>query len=201
MDQPMRDETLLNLARSFAGESQARSRYTIYAQVAREEGFEWLARVFDETAANEAAHAEAFLRMLRRLGGTAGNIDLSAGYPYQLGTTTENLGYAAQGELHEHDTIYPGFAEIARREGHDEAARLWLQTARVEGVHHNSFQTLYEELKSGTLLEKPEPVLWKCAHCGYTYESIRPCDPCPLCGKSAGWQEGPLDQKKLMGKK
>ena len=201
MEQNMRQETLLNLARSFAGESQARTRYTIYAQIARKEGNEWIARVFEETAANEAVHAEEFLEHLQKLGGCAPNIDLAAGYPFQLGTTAENLQFAAEGELDEHDEAYPGFAEIARREGYDDTARLWMQIARIEGVHHNVFKDLHEQLVSGTLTEKDSPVKWRCLNCGYTYEGVRACDPCPVCGKEAGWQEGELDKKKMLSKK
>ncbi len=193
--------TVTNLARSFAGESQARTRYTVYAQVARKEGYEWIARIFEETAANEAVHAEEFLEHLQSLGACAPNIELSAGYPFQLGTTAENLGYAAEGELHEHDHAYPEFAEVARREGFDDCARLWMQIARVEGVHHNTFRHLKEQLVSGTLTEKAEPILWRCLNCGYTYDSLRACDPCPVCGKEAGWQEGSLDTKQMLPKK
>lgn len=200
MEQNLRNETALNLARSFAGESQARTRYTVYAQVARKEGYEWIARVFEETAANEAVHAEEFLEHLQKLGFCAPNIDLAAGYPFQLGTTAENLQFAANGELEEHDTAYPGFAEVARREGYNDTARLWMQIARIEGVHHNTFRQLHEQLVSGTLTEKETPVLWRCLNCGYTYEGIRACDPCPVCGKDVGWQEGQLDRKKMLSK-
>ena len=194
-------ETLLNLARSFAGESQARTRYTVYAQVARKEGYEWIARVFEETAANEAVHAEEFLEKLVELGGNQPNIDISAGYPYQLGSTLENLAFAAEGELHEHDHAYPDFAEMARREGCDEAARLWLQIARIEGVHHNTFRSLKEQLSGNTLTEKQEPIRWKCLNCGYTYDSTRACDPCPVCHKNAGWQQGDRNEKEMIAKK
>jgi len=193
--------TITNLARAFAGESQARTRYTVYAGVARQEGHEWIARIFEETAANEAVHAEEFLEHLQAIGACAPNIDLSAGYPFQLGTTQENLAFAAEGELHEHDAAYPEFAEIARREGFDDAARLWMQIARIEGVHHNTFRQLREQLVSGTLTEKETPVTWRCLNCGYTYQGIRACDPCPVCGKEVGWQEGQLDRKQLMQKK
>ena len=197
----MNSQTRLNLARSFAGESQARTRYTIYAQVARKENCEWIARVFEDTAANEAVHAEEFLEMLRDLGGLGDNLEVTAGYPYRLGSTVENLGYAADGEKEEHDDAYPGFAEIARREGYKDAARLWMQIARIEGVHHNTFKTLEEQLLKGELTEKEEPILWRCLNCGYTYEGVRACDPCPVCGKSAGWQEGELDRKEMIPKK
>lgn len=197
----MNSQTRLNLARSFAGESQARTRYTIYAQVARKENCEWIARVFEDTAANEAVHAEEFLEMLRDLGGLGDNLEVTAGYPYRLGSTVENLGYAADGEKEEHDDAYPGFAEIARREGYKDAARLWMQIARIEGVHHNTFKTLEEQLLKGELTEKEEPILWRCLNCGYTYEGVRACDPCPVCGKSAGWQEGDLNRKEMIPKK
>lgn len=196
-----RKETILNLARSFAGESQARTRYTVYAGIARKEGQEWIARIFEETAANEAVHAEEFLEMLQKLGGTCPNMDIHAGYPYELGNTEENLAAAAAGELQEHDNAYPVFAEVARREGFDETARLWLQVARIEGVHHNTFQSLLEQLRSGTLTKKKKPIVWRCLNCGYTYEGPNACDPCPVCNKSAGWQEGELNKKQLIEKK
>ena len=194
------NQTVLNLARSFAGESQARTRYTIYAQVARKEGQEWIARVFEETAANEAVHAEEFLEMMEKLGGCCENIDISAGYPYLLGNTSENLAAAADGELHEHDHAYPEFAEMARREGFDDAARLWLQIARIEGVHHNTFRQLKEQFDGNTLFKKTEPITWQCLNCGYTYEGPNACDPCPVCNKPASWQEGDVDRKHLMAK-
>ena len=194
-------QTIQNLARAFAGESQARTRYTVYAQVARKEGWEWIARIFEETAENEAIHAEEFLEQLQTLGACAPNIDLAAGYPFQLGSTLENLGFAAEGELHEHDSIYPEFAEVARREGYQDAARLWMQIARIEGVHHNAFRQLYQQLQEGTLTQKKKPILWRCLNCGYTYEGPRAVDPCPVCHKSAGWQEGQLDKKQLIEKK
>lgn len=196
-----KSETILNLARSFAGESQAKTRYTIYAEKARQEGLEWIARVFEETAANEGIHAEEFLEMMESLGGCAENIDISAGYPYQLGTTAENLAFAAEGELHEHDEAYPAFAELARQEGFADAARLWMQIARIEGVHYSTFRSLQEQLSAGTLTEKEVPISWRCLNCGYTYEGIRACDPCPVCGKQAGWQEGELNRKQILPKK
>ena len=196
----LNSETRKNLVRSFAGESQARTRYTIYAHIAREENNEWIARVFEETAANEAVHAEEFLKCLRQLEGCSKNIPVEAGYPFQVGTTVENLGFAADGEKEEHDDAYPAFAEMARREGYKDAARLWMQIARIEGVHHNQFQTLEEQLLKGELTEKDMPIFWRCLHCGYTYEGVRACDPCPVCGKSAGWQEGELNRKQLMEK-
>ena len=175
-------ETRKNLARSFAGESQARGRYTVYAEAARKENMEWIARVFEETAANEAVHAEEFLEMLQKLGGCGENLEVNGGYPFQLGTTVENLGFAADGEKEEHDDVYPGFAEMARREGFKDAALLWMQIARIEGVHHSQFHSLEEQLLKGELTEKEAPIRWRCLNCGYAYEGVRACDPCPVCG-------------------
>ena len=186
-------ETRKNLARSFAGESQARTRYTVYAGVARKENQEWIARVFEETAANEAVHAEEFLEMLQKLGGCGENLEVNGGYPFQLGTTVENLAFAAHGEKEEHDDVYPGFAEMARREGFKDAALLWMQIARIEGVHHSQFHSLEEQLLKGELTEKEAPIRWRCLNCGYAYEGVSACDPCPVCGKSAGWQEGSME--------
>lgn len=126
----MESQTRKNLVRSFAGESQARTRYTVYAGVARKETQEWIARIFEETAANEAVHAEEFLELLRKLGGCTDNAEVDGGYPFQLGSTRENLAYAADGEREEHDQVYPGFAEMARREGYPDAARLWMHRGR-----------------------------------------------------------------------
>ncbi len=187
-------ETRKNLVRSFAGESQARTRYTVYAGVAREENCEWIARIFEETAANEAVHAEEFLEMFQELGGLAPNVEVDGGYPFQLGTTAENLGYAADGEQEENQNVYPAFAEAARREGYKDAARLWMQIARIEGDHHARFRALEEQLLKGELTEKDSPIRWKCLNCGYSYEGVRACDPCPVCGKSAGWQEGEIPE-------
>lgn len=186
-------ETRVNLARAFAGESQARGRYTVYAQVARKENFEWIARIFEETADNEAVHAEEFLEAIRDLGGCADTIELHAGYPFRLGTTAENLGFAADGEAEEHRDVYPAFAELARREGFKDVARLFLQIARIEALHRDRFRSLEQQLLEGSLTEKDEPVRWQCLNCGYPYEGIRACDPCPVCGKSAGWQAGRVE--------
>lgn len=193
-------QTRLNLARAFAGESQARERYTVYADVARRENCEWIARIFEETAANEAVHAQLFLERIQSLDGCAENIDLNAGYPFELGATAENLASAAKGELHEHDSAYPEFSKVAREEGFQEIARLFMQISRVEGVHHNTFKSLHEQLTRGSLTEKGAPIAWRCIHCGYTYEGVRACDPCPVCGKSAGWQSGQADERKIIPK-
>ena len=121
----LQSQTCQNLARSFAGESQARNRYTVYALQARKEKQEYLARLFEQTADNEKVHAQEFLEMLVKLaGGPVHNLDIDAGYPYDLGNTAENLQFAAQGEDQEHREVYPAFARTAREEGFADAAAL-----------------------------------------------------------------------------
>ena len=154
--------------------------------------------IFEETAANETVHAEEFLENAE----TAGRLRRKRGPERRLSLPAGDNGrkiwaFAANGEKDEHDDVYPGFAEMARREGYNDAARLWMQIARIEGVHHNQFQSLEQQLTKGELTEKQEPIRWRCLNCGYTYEGIRACDPCPVCGKSAGWQEGELDKKEM----
>ena len=193
--------TFQNLARSFAGEAQARTRYSIYAKVARQEDLGWIAQVFEQTAQNEAAHAEEFLAMMQKLDACSPEMPITGNFPFQLGNTSENLAAAAKGELHEHDTAYPEYAQIARREGFDDAARLWMQIARVEGVHHNAFRQLADQLMDSTLTEKESPVRWRCVNCGYTYESTHASDPCPVCRRGAGWQAGQLDERRMLIRK
>ncbi len=156
-------QTKINLARAFAGESQARNRYTIYANQAKKQDQEYLARIFEETAENERVHAEEFLEMLQKHGGAVQpNIDITAGYPYTLGTLEENLQAAAEGELEEETKAYPAFAEVAEREGFKDVARLFRLIATIEGVHHNVFSQALEQLKNGTLFQKKEPITWRC---------------------------------------
>lgn len=191
-------QTKINLARAFAGESQARNRYTIYANQARKQDQEYLARIFEETADNERVHAEEFLELLQKHGSAVQpNIDITAGYPFTLGTLEENLQAAAEGELEEETKAYPAFAEIAEREGFKDAARLFRLIATIEGVHHNLFSQALEQLKSGTLFQKKEPITWRCLNCGYTYTAENALNPCPVCKKSGQWAEGNLDRKNL----
>ena len=193
-------ETRMNLARSFAGESQARTRYTVYAGQARKEGLEWVARVFEETADNEAVHAEEFLELLQKADGLAENLNLDAGYPFLLGSTRENLAFAANGEQKEYTSVYPAFAEVARREGFPEAARLWRRIATIEGVHQQTFAELASLMAEGKMLRREEQVQWKCLNCGFVYESVQAQESCPVCGKGAGWQKEE-NKKKIAAKK
>lgn len=186
----LKSETRTNLARAFAGESQARNRYTIYADVARKQGQEHLARIFEQTAENELAHAQQFLEAMKKLGHPdEENVNLDAGYPFPLGTTVENLGFSAHGEEQEFSHIYPTFAQKAQQEGYPEVAQLFTRIASVEQEHHKTFSDYESQLKQGTIYDKPKEVQWKCLNCGYTYSAISPAEHCPVCQKPRGWAE------------
>lgn len=191
-------KTMTNLARSFAGESQARNRYTFYAEQARKEGQEYLARLFEQTAENEKVHAEEFWEKLSKYAGKEiPNIDLDAGYPFSYGNTAENLKYAADGEKEEHTEAYPAFAQIAIEEGYHDVAQLWKLIATIEGVHHRSFMQAYEQYQNGTLYKKETPTVWRCMNCGYTYSALEPHEKCPVCSKDKGWAMGYVDERTM----
>lgn len=194
----MKSETIINLARSFAGESQARNRYTFYAKTARHEGQEYLARILEETAANELAHAEEFFeKMVQNANQPLKNIDLCAGYPYLWGDTVHNLAAAAAGERDEQQIAYPKFAQIAEEEGFTEIAALWKRIAAVEGIHHLVFSEAEQQLRTGSLFQKEQPIIWRCLNCGHSEEAKEPWQVCPICGKPRGWVQGDIQTKRL----
>lgn len=194
----MQTQTCRNLARSFAGESQARQRYTQYADQARKEGLAYLARIFEETAANEQIHAQEFLEKLQKYGRQPiENIDISAGYPYTLGVTMENLLEAAKGENEESVRVYPGFAKTAREEGYADIASLWENIARIEAVHRDVFLESYEQMQTERLYKKEHPIVWRCLNCGFVMLSKEAFRVCPVCGKDRGWAEGDIQTRRL----
>lgn len=191
-------QTCLNLARSFAGESQARNRYTFYADQARKEGQEYLARIFETTAQNEKAHAEQFLEKLNKYSaGKLANIQFDAGYPFEKGNTEQNLQFAADGEWDEHTNAYPTFAQTAIDEGFHDVAQLWKMIAVIEGLHHRVFTQAKEQLTSGSLYQKEKLTVWRCLNCGYIYTANQPYEVCPVCSKDRGWAEGYVDERSL----
>jgi rubrerythrin len=153
-----------NLKAGFAGESQARNMYTYFAKAARKEGYHYIAKVFESTAANELRHAKDQFAML---GG--------------IGDTVANLKEAIGGEHHETSSMYPEFAETADEEGHKEAAILFRMIARVEAKHRDRYQRLLEMVENGTVYKREEPVTWKCSVCGYSHEGTEPPAKCPCC--------------------
>jgi rubrerythrin len=169
-------ETEKNLLKSFAGESQARGRYTMYAKVASKEGYKQIAEIFEETAYNEYQHAKQFFNYLE-----GGMVEFTAAYPTDIGTTAENLKFAAAGENEEHTKLYPGFAKIADKEGFPEIALKWRNIAKVEVEHEKRYLALLDVVKKGTVFKKAEKKIWKCRVCGYHHEGEEPCKVCPVC--------------------
>ncbi len=186
-------KTLINLARSFAGESQARNRYHFYASKIRKEGHEALYRIITEIENNELAHAKVFFKYITDNAGSGyDNIDIDGGYPYKLGDTLLNLKSASSGEDDEATIIYPKFAEIAREEGFLEIAATYDFIISVESEHKKVFDSIYKHLSEGTLYKRAEPVKWKCENCGYEYTSNGAYEICPLCKHGIGYMRTQL---------
>jgi len=166
-----------NLLASFAGESQARNRYTFFAKQAKKEGYEQIMAVFQETAMNEEQHAKRFFRFLE-----GGVVEITAGYPAGvIGTTLENLKAAAAGENEEHTILYPRFADIAEEEGFPEIAAAYRSIAKVEAAHEERYLALAANIEGETVFAKDRPVLWKCRNCGYIHEGPAAPQTCPAC--------------------
>ena len=170
-------ETEKNLLAAFAGESQARNRYTFAASVARKEGYQQIAELFTETADNEKEHAKRFFKLLE--GGTA---EITATYPAgKIGTTLENLEAAAAGEHEEWTELYPEFARVAEEEGLKEVATAFKMIARVEEEHEARYRKLANNVRNGTVFKREEGVRWKCRNCGYIHEGKGAPGKCPAC--------------------
>jgi rubrerythrin len=170
-------ETEKNLLKAFAGESQARNRYTFFASVARKEKFEQIADVFQETADNEKEHAEIFFKHLE-----GGDCEIMATYPAgKIGTTAENLLAAAEGEKMEWGTLYPDFEKIAREEGFEDVADSFKEIGEVEAWHEKRYRKLLKNVEEGEVFKKKNVVKWKCRNCGYIHEGDEAPDECPAC--------------------
>ena len=185
-------KTYTNLARSFAGESQAGMRYQLIAKLATAEEYPVLADVIRTIAKNETYHAKTFYDTLICKAGNSANIRLDAGYPFQFGTLVENLGFAADGERAEHDEVYPTFAKEAREEGFEDVAALFERVAGVEREHEIVFRYLHEALAGGWLYKRDKPTLWVCSECGYRATTKEAWKVCPLCKAKQGYVEIPL---------
>lgn len=170
-------KTEKNLLAAFAGESQARNRYGFFASVAKKEGYEQIAWVFEDTAQNEREHAKLFFKQLK-----GGEVTITAGYPAGvIGTTKENLKAAAEGEKMEWGTLYPDFAATAKKEGFTEIARLFEKVAEVESHHESRYMKLYENLVNKTVFKSEMPTKWHCRNCGYVHEGKVAPAKCPAC--------------------
>ncbi len=170
-------KTEKNLLASFAGESQARNRYTFFASVAKKEGYEQIAAIFLETADNEKEHAKRFFKFLE-----GGVVEITASYPAGvIGTTLENLKAAAAGENEEHTKLYPEAAKIAEEEGFSEIAATFRYIAKVEAEHEKRYLKLAANFEKGEVFRKEKVVRWKCRNCGYVHEGKEPPEKCPSC--------------------
>ncbi|MBU5593418.1 rubrerythrin family protein [Clostridium sp. MSJ-4] len=181
-------QTAENLAKAFAGESQARNRYTFYSVVADKEGHKQIAEIFYETADNERAHARVFFNFLVEGLGHS-NIKVDTEYPIGYGTTEENLKYAAEGEKEEWGTAYPSFADIAKSEGFPEVEFAFRKILEVEKVHEQRYLDLLSRMQNGTLYKQPNSVKWKCRNCGFIYEGTDAPNICPACKHPQGYFE------------
>ena len=165
-------KTTENLQAAFAGESQARNKYTFFAQVARKEGYHYIAKIFDETADNERRHAKDHLKMLDGIGDTAANLKEAMG-----------------GEDYEVESMYPEFAEEAEEEGQTEAAILFKQIAKIESHHRERYKKLLEMVEAGTVYTREQPIKWKCGVCGYVHDGTEPPPQCPACKHAKEYYE------------
>lgn len=181
-------KTAENLMKSFAGESQARNRYTYYSSVAKKEGYVQIANLFAETADNEKEHAKRFFKFLNEsLNGEM--VEITAGFPVALGDTKANLLAAANGENEEWSDLYPHFADVADEEGFKEIAVVFRKIAEVEKHHEARYRKLLSNLENETALKKETIVLWKCNNCGYIHEGEGAPDLCPACAHPQGYFE------------
>jgi rubrerythrin len=170
-------KTELNLLKAFAGESQARNRYTYFASIARKEGLEQIANIFNETAENEKEHAKVFFKHLE-----GGDTEITATYPAgALKDTKSNLESAAAGENMEWTTIYSDFAKTAKDEGFPEVARSFEQIAKVERFHESRYRKLIDNMSKAEVFKKRSTVKWHCINCGYVIEGAEAPKECPAC--------------------
>ena len=178
-------ETEKNLLKAFAGESQARNRYTYFAKQAKKEGYEQISAIFLETADNEKEHAKIFFKHLQ-----GGMVNISAEYPAGvIGTTEENLLEAADGEKMEWGTIYPDFAGIAEKEGFPEIADSFTNIAKIEAHHEKRYRKLLENVKENKVFQRQQSKKWKCRNCGFIFEGTAPPQQCPACKHSQAYHE------------
>lgn len=178
-------KTEQNLLKSFAGESQARNRYEFFAKVARKEGYEQIAGIFEITAKQEKEHAKRFFKFLE-----GGMVEITAMYPAGvIGTTMENLKAAAEGENEEWTELYPQFAEIAKEEGFNEIATAFKMIAKVEAEHEKRYLKLLQNISEDKVFIKDGKVKWECINCGYVYESAKALENCPACLHSKAYMQ------------
>jgi len=174
-----------NLLIAFAGESQARNRYTFFSSTAKKEGFVQISYIFEETADQEKEHAKRLFKFLE-----GGDVEITAKFPAgKIGNTLENLLSAAEGEKYEHTVLYPTFAKIAREEGFEEIARVFEAIAVAEQFHEKRYRALANNLKEGTVFKKKVEVIWRCRNCGYIHKGLEAPEECPSCAHPKAYFE------------
>jgi len=177
MPVPKGTQTEKNLLTAFAGESQARNRYTYFASQAKKEGYEQVSFIFEETANQEKEHAKRLFKFL-----SGGEVMVSAGFPAGvIGTTVENLKASAAGEHHEQAEMYPGFAKVARQEGFDDIAKVFESIAVAERFHEKRYNALAANIEAGRVFKRAKAVVWRCRNCGYLHEGTQAPTTCPAC--------------------
>jgi rubrerythrin len=178
-------ETEKNLLAAFAGESQARNRYTYFASQARKEGYEQIAAIFEETANQEKEHAKREFKFLE-----GGEVKITAAFPAGvIGSTLENLKAAAAGEHYENTEMYPQFADIAGKEGFAEIAAVFTKIAVAEKRHEQRYLALVKNINEGKVFKREKPTRWVCRNCGYVHEGTEPPSVCPACAHQQAYFE------------
>lgn len=178
-------QTETNLMTAFAGESQARNRYSFFAKKAKKEGFVQIAAIFDRTAEQERAHAKTLFKLLK-----GGNVEIKASFPAgTIGSTLENLEAAAAGEEHEYNEMYPEFAGIAREEGFSVIACIFTAIAKAEKQHAKQYRDFIDNIKNGKVFKRDGNVAWYCTKCGYLHEGNESPKKCPACAHPQGYFE------------
>ena len=178
-------QTEKNLLKAFAGESQARNRYTFFSSQAKKEGYEQIAWIFADTADNEKEHAKRFFTFLE-----GGDVEVTASFPTgPIGTTAENLKEAAAGEHMEWGVLYPDFAEVAGREGFAEIARVFKMISSVESGHEKRYLALLKNIEEGKVFKRDVSMRWRCRNCGYVHEGPGAPEECPACAHPQAYYE------------
>ena len=178
-------QTEKNLLTAFAGESQARNRYTYFASQAKKEGYEQIRAIFEETADQEKEHAKREFKFLE-----GGEVEIAAAFPTGvIGTTSENLKAAAAGEHYETTEMYPEFAQVAEKEGFDEIAEVFRNIAIAEKRHEDRYLALEKNVAEGKVFERERPVRWVCRNCGYVHEGAEAPELCPACAHPQSYYE------------
>lgn len=170
-------KTEKNILTAFAGESQARNRYTYFAAKARNDGYVQIAEIFEETANQEREHAKRLFKLLE-----GGEAEITATFPAgKIGTTAENLKASAGGEHYEHTEMYPEFAAVARQEGFEDTAKIFLAIAVAEKQHEKRYLDLLRNIEQNRVFKREQPVVWRCRNCGYLHSGNEALDTCPAC--------------------